>query len=628
MSPREIPQASAPSPQAGPPAEPGRALGLLVALLVLGVTMLRGASSAQWHGDFAAVRDQGLGAAGLGGTLSMLAAQALGLLPLGTRSFRASLGAALALGLGAYLLVGLGRRLLAAAGVPPRLAALASAVAALGAVLGPSWQRESTVGGGAVLAAALVLGALGVLWDLVAAEAPRLVPATGRRWLLVAILCGGALGESVLGGAALLVAALVGVALARKPPVARLSAPMLVACAGAAALFAAPALLHAYAPYRIWLPVGLLDAAGFSAGSLGGRCAPASAASALSSWAAEAGWLPLCLAALGLCFGALPARTRAPVGTLLVLLSVALVVPGPAVAVLGPSCAAVLRLLALAALYLGAALGVAAAALLLLRLQVPLGRAAAVLVVVFLASAVALSSEQGGFEADRSGQFAAEEWTDEALGALPPHAAVVVHSPRLAWRLWAAQIVQAERPDVAVVAAPLLRRAAAASYLLPAEPVLAPLVRDLRLVGRPSEAALAALADARPLYLELDPGFEARLVAHLGVDGPWLRFVPQAPAAADREPRRTEIFAARGRIVSAISSGGRDEDSAVVVAHILKEQAAVLSLFGMWEAARGALERLEHLSPRDSFATGARLRLAYAEQRRDRQAELRDLLPY
>src|SRR5688572_19929815 len=69
-----------------------RALGLVVAALPFGLALSRAASSGQWRDDLPAVRDLGLVSVGVGGGLSTVAAQALSLLPLGSRTFRASVG--------------------------------------------------------------------------------------------------------------------------------------------------------------------------------------------------------------------------------------------------------------------------------------------------------------------------------------------------------------------------------------------------------------------------------------------------------------------------------------------------------------------------------------------------------
>src|SRR5262245_59594518 len=80
--------------------------------LPFAMALSRAASTGQWWGDLPAVRDLGLVAVGVGGGISVQVAQAMSLLPLGSRTFRASLGSVLALVLTARLLYGFVRRVL------------------------------------------------------------------------------------------------------------------------------------------------------------------------------------------------------------------------------------------------------------------------------------------------------------------------------------------------------------------------------------------------------------------------------------------------------------------------------------------------------------------------------------
>src|SRR5262249_37327274 len=92
-----------------------RALGLLVAALPFGVALSRAGWAGQWRDDLPAVRDLGLVSVGVGGGLSTIAAQAMSLVPLGGRTFRAAVGSALALGVAAWLTYRLALRVLRAA---------------------------------------------------------------------------------------------------------------------------------------------------------------------------------------------------------------------------------------------------------------------------------------------------------------------------------------------------------------------------------------------------------------------------------------------------------------------------------------------------------------------------------
>src|SRR5690606_5441288 len=84
------------------------------------------------------------------------------------------------------------------------------------------------------------------------------------------------------------------------------------------------------------------------------------------------------------------------------------------------------------------------------------------------------------------------------------------------------------------VALALLRRGQLAAELLELEPALGLLVRDLSTAGRPSDRALTAVADARPLFVEADATWDRRLMVHL-IPGPFLaRFAPHPLGRSDR----------------------------------------------------------------------------------------------
>src|SRR5690606_21430092 len=66
-----------------------------------------------------------------------------------------------------------------------------------------------------------------------------------------------------------------------------------------------------------------------------------------------------------------------------------------------------------------------------------------------------------------------------------------------AFRVWAARVARGERPDLLVVPLPLLHRGDTTARLLALEPRLGPLIRELRVSGKPSEYALSSLEIGR-----------------------------------------------------------------------------------------------------------------------------------
>lgn len=581
-----------------------RGLSLVVTWVPFGIAVARAASAGQWREDLPAVRDLGLVSAGVGGGVSTLVTQALGLLPLGSRTFRAALGAAVALAITSRLLYGLVRRALGSSSVAspaPRLSAAIAAITALTVALSPTWQREGTVGGGAMIATALVLAA----WSIGARAVLAPVELSPRVFVGLGALAGAALAESP--PAALALAAMsVGLAIelrfepssAVAPPPRRVLGAALVSGVFVAALLFAPLVLRPVAP-RAWVDVGrALSAASLSTMDLQGV-----RANALRAWVSEIGLVSLGIAAFGAVSACRRARVRPLVAPLLILVALDVVLPARAPDGLIADPLTVLRSLAVASLAALSALGVFEVVRRILAARFPLARAAAVLVVVFHLTLAALASEEAGFATDRSRQFAAEVWTDEAFGRLPPRAAVLVQSPAIAWRMWAARITRGERPDVLVIPIPLLDKGRVASSLLAAERELEPLLRSYALTGEPTEFGLSKVADVRSLRVELDPVWSKRLLSHLRLDGLWLEYAPQTLGPSDRRQSTTASAEALRRVVAAVSDAPTPESpTAAVLAATLRGDVGVLNALEEREAADLVLHRLDDLMARDPRA--------------------------
>ncbi|MGK3988260.1 hypothetical protein WME99_34785 [Sorangium sp. So ce136] len=624
-----------------------RSLAFLSAALPFGLSLARAASSGQWREDLTAVRDLGLVAVGVGGGLSTALSQALSLLPLGPRTFRTALGSALALALASRVLYEMVRRLLLEAARPaplpglsllrrlrggaaapagpapgspggavsPRLAAVLAAIAVLTAALSPTWQREATVGGGAMLATCCAL--VTVALASVCAEQAR---HAGRAWIGLGALLGATFAESPPAGLAALAAAyamfLARRGLADRPAAASAAAGpprrMLGAAAGAgaltAALLLAPLVLRPLAP-RAWADIGRA----LTAGSLAAVDVASARTTALAAWSREIGVVSLLIAAAGMALALLRPRARWLVAPFLALLALDTLLPARAAGVLSADPLTPLRSLAVAAIAVGSALGAHAAVRALLDTRVPFSRSGAALLVVFQLTLVALTSEEAGFAADRSEQTAAEVWTDEAYGSLDPRSAILVRSPAIAWRVWAARITRGERPDVLVVPIPLLDRGQVAASLLADERKLTPLLRDFALAGEPSEFALSTLADVRPLYVELDPRWSKRLLGHLNVAGIWLEYAPQPLGASDRKLATAQSIAPIRRVLESLSAAAvPDTSTAAVLASTMRGQSNVVSLLGERVVAQSFLERLGELAAEDPFVSGGPSRRAVA----------------
>ena len=202
----------------------------------------------------------------------------------------------------------------------------------------------------------------------------------------------------------------------------------------------------------------------------------------------------------------------------------------------------------------------------------------------------------------------ADVWTDESLGELPENALLLVRSPTLAWRLWAARVSRGDRPDVVVVPLGLVGVGTVATELVREEPAVAPLIRDMAMTGHPSEYALAGLADARPLYVEFDGTWDKRLLDHLRPTPLWLGFTPHTLGRSDRATALSGDEGRRAfrRVLGAAKrerEPGGDAATLAVLGERAREQAVVLAALGDRDSARRVLVDLDRIEPGSLFAT-------------------------
>ncbi len=595
----------------------------LAIALPTSMALWRASGASQWRSDVPAVRDIGLAVVGIGGAVSTPLNQLANLLPLGPAPFRSALLSAAALGISSWLLFRIARRLLEHERLSPWLTSMLACIAAVMAASSISWQREATIGGGACVAAACALGALDITMQVTRRDARSLVPQCTTQWLWVALLSGATLAENLPAGVAIIVVcAFVALAAGKRPPL-RLVPWLMATVTVVFALLVAPVFLRPLAP-RNWADVGHA----LSAVSLHTLDVQTTRKAALAAWMSEVGVVALGLATIGLLTGIWRESRRAWMSALVGLVVVDLAYPLQAAPTLSAEPLTALRALAVGALSVAAAIGVSEVVVFLRSLKVPMATTASVLTVVFHITVVAVACEEAAFAADRSQHFAAEEWTDEALEKLPRGAAVLVNSAPLTWRLWSAQMLSGQRPDVIVVPTPLLKHGYVTNNLVPSAPAVTQILRDYALSGQASEYGLSLLADARPLMVELDERWNRQTLSHLTIDGPWLSYAPQVLGKSDRKIGK---HALAGRVVTGVVADGLlDTSTAVVVSRTLKEHTATLSLLGMGSVVGRLIDDVEQLAPEDPFVTSARLRLAHAKRERTltRPVDLRDLLRF
>jgi hypothetical protein len=578
-----------------------RACAWLSCAIPLVVTIARAETSGDFRGDLPLVSGLGFLPLGVEGWLGIVAAQALSFLPLGGRTERVAWIGSFAAALASRLLFGLARRALRP-GERPALASALALAAALTAVLSPTFQLEATSPGGAALAATAALLTFSAIDALPNRDA--------RSSFIGGLLVSLTFAESHTAGLALVVALVVRALVRRELPETREAGAWFAGAFVPQALFGLALVVRSVSPHA-WLDLGL----GLGQSSLAARDASTERVTAFSAWLSEIGLLPFGLAALGCVFGVLRAKTRRVVLPLLSLVLVDLALPAKHVALLLPDPFGPTRLLAIGALGIASALGVQAAALALTRARLPFATPAAVLLVVFDFTLVFVGSEASAAATERRASVASEIWTDESLRSVPPNGILLARSEALAWRLWSAELVRGERADALVVPATLLERGALRRRLLAAEPALAPLLRDMALAGKPTEFALATLADARPLFVELDASWDERLNEHVLPEAFWLRFRANPVGRSDRTASLERAERRFERVLAACTNpdgleGARATREVVVAS--LRQRALFLLARRDRDTALETADALERLSPHDEVAARVRATLASA----------------
>ncbi|HEX3594294.1 MAG TPA: hypothetical protein VHU80_04305 [Polyangiaceae bacterium] len=564
---------------------------MLALAVPLGLTALRVGPSPEWRDDVALVESLGFVPLGGEGTPSALLSELAALLPIGGRVLRAGLVGAIGAGLAGAVVYALARRLLTANAATPRLGPPLALAAALTATLSPSFQLEGTRAGGVTLAAGLAVTVL-----LAVARADGTV----RSAFVLGALFGLTAAESRMTACALLFALAVRAVLTPQVPTRRTLAASFAGAAVVWTFFAIPFFVR---PYSLRSSLSLGVDLSTRVGALAGVAAPRSGA--LAAWAVDMGPIALGLGLGGLAWGLFRKRLRADVAPLALLVGASAVAPIGGVSPLSADPLSGLELVSLSALAAAAVLGVQTAALALRRARVPLAQPASVLLVVFHLTLVFGAIEGSANVVTESTGLGADVWTDEAESELPPGALVLARSPTLAFRLWESRIVRGDRPDLVIVPLSLLSQGRVAAELVHDEPALVPLVRDVAMNGRASEYALAALADARPLYVELDPEWDKRLLDHLRPTPLWLGFTPHTLGRSDRSSALAAEDGRRAfRRVLGVAKGVPlgDRATLAVLGAQAREQAVVLAALGDRDSARRVLGDLGRIEPRSDFA--------------------------
>jgi hypothetical protein len=246
---------------------------------------------------------------------------------------------------------------------------------------------------------------------------------------------------------------------------------------------------------------------------------------------------------------------------------------------------------------------------------VPFARPAGVLAVSF-ALTLLLQRIESVPPSGVPSELGTQLWTETALSGLPPRSVVMVRDPNLALRLLAAQVLGAERTDVLSVPLAFLSRGTLNARLLRLEPKLAPFLRQLIVNGEPDEYSLGQLADRRPLFVELDPSWDARLLEHLRPGPLWLGFAPSALGTSDRHAGTEYSQATVARLLDdAELDGHLDSVTRGVLGRQMGEQALSLALLGDAAEAGELVATTRRIRPGDPLANELAARLERSERR-------------
>jgi hypothetical protein len=240
-----------------------------------------------------------------------------------------------------------------------------------------------------------------------------------------------------------------------------------------------------------------------------------------------------------------------------------------------------LRIFAFAACVVLATLAAQTLALALLKVRVTYLGASVVVVVTLYAMMVAVHADDADYAAEARSYRGNNVFTQEAYWTLPRHSLLLLRHRELAYRAWATRLAEGMRPDVLVVTADRLQRNPDSNRLLSMEPALVPLVREMVIRGHPTEYALSQLADARPLFVELDDTWDIRLREHVAARGLWSEFHSQTLGRSDRYSALMSTRAPVDRVIEVCKSTVPPDTTTLhFVSLRLKEQAAVFAAMG------------------------------------------------
>ncbi len=577
-------------------------ISALVVLAAVVLSSCGAAASSPATNDADVVGIVGLGWTGLSGALPRLAAALALLVPIGTRALRAALFGSLVCGASAWVLFDVGARFARATLGPlfpraPRLVLAVAGAAALSAALGPAFVREASSVSSALLPALVVLAALREA-SLALGPLPRAPRIPACALLLgLAVTCDVFVLAAVVLAFAPRLVRFVRRLRAEREEAKHAAVAFLVGLAPLVTSLAtrarAPEIALDVTASSGFLPVplgtgrrGLAAFGPFVATNVGPVVVVCAGAAAVL--------VALALKRLGKDARSL-LDVQLAIGGIVLAAGVSLLV--------GPSEArsSAIALAALGALHAEAAVALAALALALARAPVPFARASAALVVVLEMVLPVRSADEALAQRDRIPHDATSTWTTLALGPAPPAAVLLVSHPSLSRRIAAARATGEMRGDILVVPSgdP---RSRVATRALATEPKLAPLYRDLVLGSPPEELSLTQLAGTRPVLVSYEKTWDRSLARHLTPVGLFGRFDAEPRGVVDRRRAFDATTAVRDALSRAILER-RDPELVSLTATLLRARALGVAGTGDREQLSRAIDHLRTFAPDDPIAT-------------------------
>ena len=561
-----------------------RAAPFVVALVPVATALahLRVTSDATHDEDV--IRVLGVGSTGIWREFDALVTMPALAFSFSTNVIRAEIVSSVGCGLAAFLLYEVARGLLDKCAKTERLGIFVAAIAAWTATLGAAWQTEACSVGGATWSALFPFLVLLMLGGILAAKRVHIAS-----FPIAALACGLAISSEPVVGGATLVAALAVIFLGKIRPSMRDS------IVSAAAFTIGVGGPIAFALWRRVASVYEIPAPYFSTGMLGTLDVP-TRQNLLNFAHAEIGWIGLAAAFCGLALAWLVPRAR-PLATGLALLTLGASLAISFGAPMGPDRYAAAALVVVAGSNSLAAVAMQAAVRAVARANVPFAQASAAMIVVLELTFPAIALDDASLRAiDRKNKLGSF-WEQEALADLPSHSIVFISDANVMRHLDAARATGSLRDDLLVVT---LNSIGGRTTLraLAAEPMLAPVVRDVALTGQLAEFSLATLAAARPVFAQYDSRWDRSLARHLVPEGIFDRFEPEPHGVTDRRKGLDAFLPLRQKLARDLSLP-RDKEMTSITATLMRSRLDALTAIDEHENLLHAVDDLRAFAPDD-----------------------------